>query len=67
MIPAPFHFENITREACIHPDVEAEIKAARRREGDKHSPRGLRPLAALVQRLLPEPRARHDWSGTPAE
>ncbi len=67
MIPAPFHFENITREACIHPDVEAEIAAARRREGDKHNPRRPRLLAAMVQRLIPEPRARHDWSGTPAE
>ena len=67
MIPAPFHFENITREACIHPDVEAEIAAARRREGDKHSPTRPHPMAALIRRLLPEPRAQHDWSGTPAE
>ncbi|GLQ08739.1 hypothetical protein GCM10007913_06710 [Devosia yakushimensis] len=67
MIPAPYHFENITREACIHPDVEAEIEAARRREGNKHSPTRPHPLAVLIRRLLPEPRVRHDWFGTPAE
>jgi hypothetical protein len=40
MIPAPFHFENITREACIHPDVAAEIEAARPGRVTSIAPRG---------------------------
>lgn len=66
MIPAPYHFENITREAWIHPDVAAEIEAARRREGPK-SPKQPRGPVALLARILPRRLLRHTWHGVPAE
>jgi len=31
MIPTPYHFRGVDREAGMHPDVLAEIDAARRR------------------------------------
>lgn len=59
MIPAPYHFENIAREACVHPDVAAEIEAARRRESAQ-SAKLPSVFAAVLKHVPPKRLVRHD-------
>lgn len=66
MIPAPYHFESITREAWVHPSVEAEIEAARRRSGVRE-PTRREIMGAYLRRMWPtaRPLRRRRW--LPAE
>lgn len=65
MIPAPFQFEHIYREASLHPDVAAEIEAARRRsEGPMPTRRN--GLVALLRRINSSWPTRN-WLHVPAE
>lgn len=65
MIPAPYHFRDIHREAWLHPDVEAEIEQARSRAGGPR-PKRSHGFGALLRRILPEKQKR-DWVRMPAE
>jgi hypothetical protein len=66
MIPASYHFKDIYRDASMHPGVEAEIAAARARDGiEYHAP--LKVLAVVLRRLVPAQQLRYDWSRIPAE
>lgn len=66
MIPASYHFQDITRSAPMHPGVEAEIAEARRRDGIESKSQPWR-LATVLRRLLPVWQPKRDWSRVPAE
>ena len=50
MIPTPCHFRGIHREAGMHPDVLAEIDAARRRAEAQVSAKPEHPAPRLAPR-----------------